>query len=136
MTDLGRLKNDLVTANRILANNNVLDSFGHVSIRHPDNPGRFLMARARAPMCVEVDDIMEFTYDGEVVGQEPDKPYSERFINGAILEARPDVSSVVHNHSPNIVPFSVVKKQCFCAVMHMAAPALCSSGDGRIGAAA
>jgi HCOMODA/2-hydroxy-3-carboxy-muconic semialdehyde decarboxylase len=80
------------------------------------------MARARAPMCVEIDDIMEFTLDGTVVGREPGKPYTERFIHGAVLEARPDVGSVVHNHSPNIVPFSVVKKQCFCAIMHMASP--------------
>jgi ribulose-5-phosphate 4-epimerase/fuculose-1-phosphate aldolase len=122
MTDLDRLKDDLVTANRILADNNVLDSFGHVSIRHPDNPDRFLMARARAPMCVEIDDIMQFTLEGDIVGTEPGKPYSERFIHGAILEARPDVRSVVHNHSPNVVPFSVVKKQCFCAIMHMASP--------------
>ena len=89
MADLNQLKEDLVTANRILADNNVLDSFGHVSIRHPDNPGHFLMARARAPMCVEIDDIMEFQLDGSVVGPEPGKPYSERFIHGAILEARP-----------------------------------------------
>jgi ribulose-5-phosphate 4-epimerase/fuculose-1-phosphate aldolase len=122
MTDLDRLKEDLVTANRILADNNVLDSFGHVSIRHPDNPGHFLMARARAPMCVEIDDIMEFKLDGTVVGPEPGKPYSERFIHGAVLEARPEITAVVHNHSPNVVPFSVVKKQCFCAIMHMAAP--------------
>ena len=122
MANLNQLKEDLVTANRILAANNVLDSFGHVSIRHPDNPEHFLMARARAPMCVEIDDIMEFTLDGKVVGPAPGKPYSERFIHGAILEARPDVGSVVHNHSPSVVPFSVVKKQCFCAIMHMASP--------------
>ena len=122
MVDLNQLKDDLVTANQILADNNVLDSFGHISIRHPANAGHFLMARARAPMCVEIDDIMEFTLEGKIVGPEPGKPYSERFIHGAILEARPDVWSVVHNHSPNIVPFSVVKKQCFCAIMHMASP--------------
>jgi ribulose-5-phosphate 4-epimerase/fuculose-1-phosphate aldolase len=122
MTDMGRLLDDLVTANRILADNNVLDSFGHVSIRHPGNPSRFLMSRARAPACIEIGDIMEFTLEGEVVGAEPGKPYSERFIHGAILEARPEVMSVVHNHSPNVVPFSVMKKQCFCAIMHMAAP--------------
>jgi HCOMODA/2-hydroxy-3-carboxy-muconic semialdehyde decarboxylase len=122
MADLNQLKEDLVTANRILAANNVLDSFGHVSIRHPGNPSHFLMARARAPMCVEIDDIMELTFDGKIVGPELGKPYSERFIHGAILEARSDVMSVVHNHSPNIVPFSVVKKQCFCAIMHMASP--------------
>jgi len=122
VTDLSQLKEDLVTANRILAHHNVVDSFGHVSVRHPGNPGHFLLSRARAPSCVEVGDIMEFTLDGAVVGPEPGKPYSERFIHGAILAARPDVMSVVHNHSPNVVPFSVVKKQCFCAIMHMASP--------------
>jgi HCOMODA/2-hydroxy-3-carboxy-muconic semialdehyde decarboxylase len=124
--DLSQIKEDLVTANRILADNNVLDSFGHVSIRHPDYPNHFLMSRARAPMCVEIGDIMEFTLDGKVVGPEPGKPYSERFIHGSILEARPEVMSVVHNHSPNIVPFSVVKKQRFGAVMHMGAPIGCN----------
>ena len=122
MSDLDQLKEDLVTANRILANHNVVDSFGHVTVRHPDNPARFLMSRARAPACVELNDLMEFTLDGEVVGREPGKPYSERFIHGAIFEARPEIMAVVHNHSPNVVPFSVVKKQCFCAIMHMAAP--------------
>ncbi len=122
MTDLNQLKEDLVTANRILADQNVLDSFGHVSIRHPDNANHFLMSRARAPNCVELEDIMEFTLDGRIIGAEPGKPYSERFIHGALLEARPEVTAVVHNHSPNVVPFTVVKKQCFCAVMHMAAP--------------
>jgi len=91
MTDLDRLKDDLVAANRILANNNVLDSFGHMSIRHPDIPGRFLMARAGAPMCVELDDIIEFTLDGKVVGLESGKPYSERFIHRTVLEACPYV---------------------------------------------
>ena len=122
MTDISQLKEDLVTANRILADNSVVDSFGHVSVRHPDNPRHFLMSRARAPMCVETGDITEFTLDGKVVGVEPGKPYSERFIHGAVLEARPDVMAVVHNHSPNVVPFSVVKTKCFCAIMHMAAP--------------
>jgi HCOMODA/2-hydroxy-3-carboxy-muconic semialdehyde decarboxylase len=122
VTDLSQLKDDLVTANRILADHNVVDAFGHVSIRHPDSPDHFLMSRARAPMCVEIGDITEFTLDGKVVGAEPGKPYSERFIHGAIFEARPEIMAVVHNHSPNIVPFTVVKQQCFCAIMHMAAP--------------
>jgi HCOMODA/2-hydroxy-3-carboxy-muconic semialdehyde decarboxylase len=125
MSDLKQLIEDLVTANRILASHNVVDSFGHVSIRHPENPGHFLMARARAPMIIETGDIMEFTLDGKVVGREPGKPYSERFIHGAVLEARPDVTSVVHSHSPSVVPFTVVKKQRFGAIMHMAAPIGC-----------
>ena len=126
MADLAREFDDLVTANRILAHHKVVDSFGHVSIRHSDKPDRFLLSRARAPHCIEIGDIMEFTLDGQVSGQvaapPSGKPYSERFIHGAIYEARPEVMSVVHNHSPNVVPFSVVKHQCFGAIMHMAAP--------------
>ena len=83
MTDLNQLKNDLVAANRILADNNVPNSFGHVSIRHPDNPGRFLMARARAPMCVEIDDIMQFTLEGDIVG-----PAAGQALFGAVHPRR------------------------------------------------
>ena len=64
MSDLSQIKDDLVTANRILAYHHVVDSFGHVSIRHPDNPNHFLMSRARAPNCVEIGDIMEFKQIG------------------------------------------------------------------------
>ena len=122
MSDLDQLKEDLVTANHILAHHGVVDSFGHVSVRHPQRADRFLLSRARAPNCVELGDIMEFMLDGHTVGPEPGKPYSERFIHGAIYEARPELMAVVHNHSPNVVPFTVVKNQCFCAIMHMAAP--------------
>ena len=132
MSNLKQLVEDLVTANRILASHHVVDSFGHVSIRHPENPGHFLMARARAPMIVETDDVMEFTLDGRIVGREPGKPYSERFIHGAVLEARPDAMSVVHSHSPNVVPFTVVKKQRFGAIMHMAAPIGCDVPNWEI----
>jgi HCOMODA/2-hydroxy-3-carboxy-muconic semialdehyde decarboxylase len=123
MTDLSQLKDDIVTANRILADHHVVDSFGHVSVRHPGNPGHFLMSRARAPDCVEIGDIMEFTNsEGNVVGPEPGKPYSERFIHAGIYEARPDVMCVVHNHSPNVVPFTVQSKRRMRPIMHMCAP--------------
>ena len=122
MNDLERIKEDLVTANRILAYHHVVDSFGHVSIRHPENPNHFFMSRARAPNCVEVSDITEFTLDGQIVGHEPGKPYSERFIHGAVYEARPDVMAVVHNHSPNVVPFTVQSKKKMRPIMHMCAP--------------
>jgi HCOMODA/2-hydroxy-3-carboxy-muconic semialdehyde decarboxylase len=44
MTDLKALIRDLVVANRILASENVVDAYGHVSVRHPDKPDRFLIA--------------------------------------------------------------------------------------------
>ncbi len=121
MTDLAADKEELVTANRILAYHEVVDSFGHVSLRHPDRPDRFLLSRARAPELILADDIMEFNLTGESMGHQAGKPYSERFIHGAIYEARPEVASVVHNHSPSVIPFSVTGQQ-LRPIMHMCAP--------------
>ncbi len=98
---------ELVTDNRILAREEVVDSFGHVSVRHPERPDRYLLSRARAPERIEVEDIMEFTLEGEPVDARDRKPYLERFIHGALYEARPDVQAVVHNHSPSVIPFGV-----------------------------
>jgi ribulose-5-phosphate 4-epimerase/fuculose-1-phosphate aldolase len=120
MSKLADLIDDLVTAYRILAREGVVDSFGHVSVRHPDNPQRYLLSRARAPDCIEADDIMEFTLDGTPVDARDRKPYLERYIHGAILEARPEVMSVVHNHSPSVIPFSITQQK-LKPIMHMCA---------------
>src|SRR5438552_15089472 len=105
MPRLDHLIEELVTANRILAHEGVVDSFGHISVRHPDNPQRYLLSRSRAPDCIEADDIMEFTLDGAPIDARGRAPYLERFIPGALYEARPDVMSVVHNPSDSVIPF-------------------------------
>jgi HCOMODA/2-hydroxy-3-carboxy-muconic semialdehyde decarboxylase len=111
---------ELVTANRILATEGIVDSFGHISVRHPERPQHYLLSRARAPDCIEVEDIMEFALDGTAVDARNRKPYLERFIHGAIYEARPDVVSVVHNHSPSVIPFGVTRKK-LRPLLHMCA---------------
>ncbi len=111
---------ELVTANRILAREGVVDAFGHVSIRHPDHPDRYCLSRARAPECIEAADIIEFMLDGTPIEAAGRKPYAERFIHGAIYEARPDVRAVVHNHSPSIIPFGITGTP-LRPVMHMCA---------------
>jgi ribulose-5-phosphate 4-epimerase/fuculose-1-phosphate aldolase len=98
---------ELVTANRILAREGVVDSFGHVSIRDPGNSERYWMSRARAPECIELDDLMEFTLDGVAINAGGRKGYSERFIHGGVYAARPEVQAVVHHHSPSVIPFGV-----------------------------
>ena len=98
---------DLVAGNRILYNEDVVDGFGHLSARDPRDPDRFLLSRARAPGLVVAADIMEFGLDGEPVKNDGRSVYSERFIHSEIYKARPDVNSVVHTHSPTVVPFSV-----------------------------
>jgi ribulose-5-phosphate 4-epimerase/fuculose-1-phosphate aldolase len=98
---------ELALANRILAREGVVDTFGHVSIRHPQRPDRYIMARSRAPERVVVEDLMEFELDGTPVDARGRTPYSERFIHGAIYERRSEVLSVIHNHSHAIIPFGI-----------------------------
>ena len=98
---------DLVIANRILANEGVVDAFGHVSIRSPDNPARYFMSRSRAPELVTADDLREFTLDGVATDPQGRTPYGERMIHGAVYEARPEVNAVIHNHAYEVIPFGV-----------------------------
>jgi ribulose-5-phosphate 4-epimerase/fuculose-1-phosphate aldolase len=98
---------ELSLANRIIANEGVLDGFGHVSIRHPDNPGRYLLARSRSPELIEPSDLLEFTLDSEPVAPPKGEMYGERVIHGCIYQARPDVNAVCHHHSPSVLPFCV-----------------------------
>jgi HCOMODA/2-hydroxy-3-carboxy-muconic semialdehyde decarboxylase len=111
---------ELVTANRILARERVVDAFGHVSVRDPGRRDRFWLSRARAPECIEAADLMEFAMDGTPVDAAGRKPYAERYIHGAIYEARPDVHAVVHNHSPAVIPFAITRVP-LRPVMHMCA---------------
>ena len=109
---------DLVDANHILFERGVVDAFGHVSVRHPARPDRFLLSRNMAPALVEADDILQYELDGTPVG-DTRRVYLERFIHGEIFRARPDVMAVVHSHSPSVVPFSVVPSLPFRPMCHM-----------------
>jgi HCOMODA/2-hydroxy-3-carboxy-muconic semialdehyde decarboxylase len=109
---------DLVIANRVLAHEGILDAFGHVSIRHPERPDRFVMAWARSPELIEEDDLIEFSLDGQSFDPRGRAPYLERFIHGAIYEQRPDVMAVCHNHTLSILPFSISRSVRLRAVIH------------------
>jgi HCOMODA/2-hydroxy-3-carboxy-muconic semialdehyde decarboxylase len=98
---------DLVTANRILANEGVVDGFGHVSVRHDAAPEVFLLARSMAPGLVTAADIMQYDLDGNALGGDRRTPYVERFIHSEIYKAVPEVRAVVHSHSPAVIPFGV-----------------------------
>lgn len=99
---------DLAAASRILADQGVVDGFGHVSMRHPTAPDRFFMSRALAPALVTADDIMEFDLDSVTCEDKGRSGFLERFIHGQIFKARPDVNAVVHSHSPSVIPFGLV----------------------------
>ncbi len=106
---LNELLDELVIANHVLANENVVDSYGHISLRHPENPEHFFISCSRSPEIVARDDLMEFDLEGNSVDGSTMVPYGERFIHGAIFEARPDVQSIVHNHALSVIPFGVTQ---------------------------
>jgi ribulose-5-phosphate 4-epimerase/fuculose-1-phosphate aldolase len=114
----GRLVDDLVAANRILAMHGVLDAYGHVSVRSPAHPDRFLMSRSLAPQLVNGRDIQEHGADSEPLAGAR-KPYLERFIHGEIYRTRPDVVAVVHSHSQSVIPFGISRTK-LRPVYHMA----------------
>src|SRR5882757_8620220 len=96
---------DLVLANHILADQGVVDGFGHVSVRSAKNPGHYFISRSRAPALVSADDIMEFDLDDQPIDARGRAPYLERFIHSEVYKARPDVQSIIHSHSPAVIPF-------------------------------
>lgn len=98
---------ELMAANRILAAEEVVDGYGHVSARHDRDPHRYLLARSVAPELVNATDIMEFDLDSTPVDPQGRALYLERFIHGEIYKVRPDVKAIIHNHSPALIPFGI-----------------------------
>ncbi len=111
---------NLISANRILARENVVDAFGHVSIRNSENSERYIMSRSRSPELVEFSDLLEFSLEGVALDAKGQAMYGERMIHGAIYEARPEVNAVVHNHSLAVLPFCLTKTALKPAI-HVAA---------------
>jgi ribulose-5-phosphate 4-epimerase/fuculose-1-phosphate aldolase len=112
---------DVVLANRILADNGVVDAFGHISIRHPLRSDRYVLSCSRAPEQVTIDDLIEFDLDGVPAQPESRALYAERAIHSEIYRARPDVQAVCHNHAPATIPFGVTGVP-LRPISHVAAP--------------
>ena len=117
---LAQSREDLALANRILANEGIFDAFGHVSLRHPSNPERFLISRHRAPELVQPGDILELDLDGKPVVPTPHRLYGEVTIHASIFQARPDVTAICHHHAAAVLPYAVARADMF-PVYHLGA---------------
>ena len=111
---------DLVIASRVCVDHGVIDAYGHVSVRSPQNPMRYFMSRAIAPELITESDILEFDLDSAPVVPNGPPGYNERFIHGEIYKMRMDVNAIVHNHSHAVVPFSCTSCQ-LRPLFHMSA---------------
>ena len=118
------VRRELVAANRILAHLGIVDGFGHVSVRDPEVPDRFLLSCLMAPALVSESDILSLDFDGKPAAGERRRSYVERFIHAEIFRARGDVGAIVHSHSPAMIPFGVTGTR-LAPIYHMAA----SMGD-------
>jgi HCOMODA/2-hydroxy-3-carboxy-muconic semialdehyde decarboxylase len=105
MTDA--LVAELVLANHVLFRQGVVDAYGHVSARRPEDPEHFLLTWAVAPALAAPRDVLTFDLEGNTAEANGRELYSERFIHAAVYKARPDVMGVVHSHSPAIIPFTI-----------------------------
>jgi HCOMODA/2-hydroxy-3-carboxy-muconic semialdehyde decarboxylase len=106
---MSKVITELVIANRILAHEDVVDAYGHVSVRNPEASERFFLAHSKSPALIEADDIVEHTLDGEALRKDARPLYLERYIHAAIYETRPDVMAVVHAHAEDVLPFSITQ---------------------------
>lgn len=120
MVSIDEVRSQVALGNRILANERVLDAFGHVSMRHPADPNRYFLSRSRAPELVEPADVLEYDLDSNPVKVTDQRLYAERVIHGEMYKARPDVMAVVHHHAPAVMPFCISGVELL-PVMHLGA---------------
>jgi len=119
-SNLLEVRRELSLANRIVANEGIIDAFGHVSVRHPDNPNRYFLSRSRAPELVTPEDFIEYDLDSQPVREPKTTQYSERVIHGEIYKARPEVMSVCHHHCPAFMPL-IATGQDYVPIFHLGA---------------
>lgn len=119
--DVTELKRKLITANHILHNQDIVDAYGHISVRHPQKRDVYIMSGYMAPALVKSsDDLIEYhVKDSSTVDPSAKKGYAERFIHGEIFRVYPEVNCVVHSHAEAVLPY-VAADVRMMAVFHMA----------------
>src|SRR5580700_9207995 len=109
MTD--RLRETLADAGRVLAMEGHGDYVaGHISVRLPEDSGRFLMKPAGIGIEeMRPDNIITVDIEGRKVGGTMPR-HNEVFIHSEVLRARPDINCVIHTHASHAVAFSSLGK--------------------------
>ncbi|KAK3697612.1 hypothetical protein LTR37_017350 [Vermiconidia calcicola] len=99
----------LITANHILHYHNVVDAYGHISVRNPQDSNTFFISKSLAPALVSNrDDLEEYRVsDASPVNPDAPKGYAERFIHSEIYKRYKGVNSVIHSHSEAVLPYSI-----------------------------
>jgi ribulose-5-phosphate 4-epimerase/fuculose-1-phosphate aldolase len=115
---------ELVTANRVLANEGFLDALGHLSRRHPGRPERYLLSCSRSPALVSADDIMALDLDNNPLDPRGRPMYAEGSVHGSVYAARPEVNSVWHSHAQPLIAKETLRRVVQTAINLVANAAL------------
>lgn len=108
MANITSLLINLISANHILHNQNVVDAYGHISVRSPDNPEHFIMSGNRAPALVTSpsDFVTYHVENASSVDPNAPKGYIERYIHSEMYRRFSNVTSVIHAHAPDVLPYA------------------------------
>ena len=109
MVNITSILHDLITANHILHYNSVVDAYGHISVRSPDNSSQFILSGNRAPAIVASPDDFIYYQVSDASSVDPDAPkgYIERYIHSEIYKRYSNVSCVIHAHAESVLPFAI-----------------------------
>lgn len=113
----------LIRANHILHAHGLVDAFGHISIRDPNDSTRYIIAAydPGAPALVKSHDdfILYHVEDSSPYDASAPQGYAERYIHGEVFRRLPEAMCVVHSHSEAVIPFTLAG-QHVTPVFHMA----------------
>lgn len=109
MDAVDQLKNDIVSACRILTDKHLVEGFGHVSARLPGTE-QFLLTPRIGLALVEESDLLTLDFMGKVVtGHRP--PPSEAWLHTAIMKSKPRVNAITRIHGRVANMFSVTDRR-------------------------
>jgi L-ribulose-5-phosphate 4-epimerase len=115
--DVGKMKERIALATRMLASEGIVGSSGHVSMRVPGTDRVLVGPSDVSRDVITPDDVVMVDLDSRQLAGNRKRP-DETEIHTGIYRARADVMSVVHTHPTYSVVFSVTKRPILPVHMH------------------
>lgn len=107
--DLQQLKNEVVSACRILSREKLVQGFGHVSARIIDSDLFIITPRISLALVTEAE-LLTMNLDGDLVAGDHPAPF-EAALHAAIMRMKPRVNAITRIHARVANIFSVTERK-------------------------
>ena len=107
--DLQQLKNEVVSACRILSREKLVQGFGHVSARIIDSDLFIITPRISLALVTETE-LLTMNLDGDLVAGDHPAPF-EAALHAAIMRMKPQVNAITRIHARVANIFSVTDRK-------------------------